>query len=119
MILDSSSNVAKDNYVKVLQFLQNLVGQVSVSANEVRMGVIVYSKSSKIEIKPNQYSNVADLKKAIGKLPYIGGSTNTPTAIFRAINLLTLEHNGGHADHVPNVGIIFTGMLSTTCMTMS
>ena len=110
-MLDSSSNVAKDNYVKVLQFLKNLVGQVSVSANKVRMGVIVYYRIAKIKIKLNKYSNVADLKKAIGKLPYNGGPTNTPSAILRGINLLTLKQNGGRADPVPNVGIIFSGML--------
>ena len=111
LILDSSSNVAKADYKKLLQYLQNLVGQVSVSVNKVRMGVIVYSKSSKNIIKLNKYTNVADLKNAIGKLPYNGGSTNTPSAIFRGINLLSLKQNGGCADPVPNVGIIFTGML--------
>ena len=111
LILDASGSVGKKDYGKAKKFLQNLVGQISVSANEVRVGVIVYSNRAGTFIKLNKYFKVADLKRAIARLPYLGRATNTPAAIYHAIRLLTWKNYGGRSNNVPNVGILFTGML--------
>jgi len=108
--LDASGSISRNNFNEALNFLQKLVSVITVSPNEARVGVIVYSTRLRVRIKLNQYTTVAALKNAIAKLLHTPrGYTNTPLAIDYIRWLLNNKLLGGRPNPVPNVGIIFTG----------
>jgi len=71
--LDFSKNVGEKNFIAVTEFLENVVRVITVSPNKARVGVIVFSTFSRIRIKLNQYTKVANLTWAILMLHYTKG----------------------------------------------
>ena len=107
-MLDSSFSVHPFNFEKEKKFLINLIDKMSIVEDQINVGVIVYSTVSSIAISLKQYTTKASLRRAIGRLRYQPGVTNTPAALMDAVQLLRIR---GRPD-VPKIGILLTGMIS-------
>ncbi|XP_014768754.1 uncharacterized protein LOC106868136 isoform X2 [Octopus bimaculoides] len=80
-ILDSSSSIWPKDYERLLKFLQEFVDTFEVGMNKMRMGVVTYSKKAHLEFPIGRYVTKEKLQKAIGKIRYRSGWTNTAAAL--------------------------------------
>ena len=60
----------------------------------------------------NKYDNKKDLKAAIERIPYMGGHTNTASAL-RMMHKELFTFNNGDRDNIQNVAIVLTDGRST------
>ncbi|XP_029634555.2 collagen alpha-1(XXVIII) chain-like isoform X1 [Octopus sinensis] len=80
-VLDSSSSIWPKDYERLLKFIQEFVDSFEVGMNKMRMGVITYSKKAHLEFPIGQYVTKEKLQKAISKIRYRSGWTNTAAAL--------------------------------------
>lgn len=71
-IVDSSSEVSRENYNKEKGFIKSLAKTLNLSSGKTRASVIVYSGVASLEIRFNAYSNSTTFNKAVDDLPYLG-----------------------------------------------
>lgn len=91
----------------ILQFVADFVGRLDIGENQVRVGVVKYSKQAINEIFLNRYYDKSSLQTAILNLKYIGGTTNTA----EGIELMRTEQftlGNGDRPNVPNVAVVIT-----------
>ena len=89
LVIDSSSSIrntnpsngAYDNYNLQLQFLANLISKFAIGRSKTLVGVVLFSERAILQIRLDQYDNLQDLRDAIVRLPYLGGSANEIEAL--------------------------------------
>ena len=71
-IVDSSSEVSRENYNKEKAFIKSLAKTLNLSPGKTRASVVVYSGVASLEIRLNAYYNSTIFDKAVDDLPYLG-----------------------------------------------
>ena len=108
--MDASTSVGQDNFQKMLQFVKDFLGNADIDSGNVQAGVLTYSTSFKIEFQIGQHTTTAELQKAIDKIPYTYGSTNTADALLTmATKMFTTSADRPDA---PNIAIVVTDGIS-------
>ena len=108
--MDASTSVGQDNFEKMLQFVKDFLGNADIDSGNVQAGVLTYSTSFKIEFQIGQHTTTAELQKAIDKIPYTYGSTNTADALLTmATKMFTTSADRPDA---PNIAIVVTDGIS-------
>lgn len=90
-VVDGSASVqyyGKDNFQLIKDSMKHFIDSFSVSSNETRVGVIVYSTKSTVVFKLDQYSSYKDVEEAIDNITYPGGETFTGQALREAATVL-------------------------------
>ena len=72
-LVDSSLNVGKDNFKKVIEFVYNLVDLFYTERDKLRIGMAHYATDVTNDFYLNTYSNRDDVISAIGRVEYKGG----------------------------------------------
>ena len=94
----------------MLQFVKDFLGNADIDSGNVQAGVLTYSTSFKIEFQIGQHTTSAELQKAIDKIPYTYGSTNTADALLTmATKMFTTSADRPDA---PNIAIVVTDGIS-------
>ncbi|GFO50350.1 collagen alpha-1(xii) chain-like [Plakobranchus ocellatus] len=109
-VIDSSNSVGVDNFRKTKAFLTTVVDSFTIGAAMARFGVIVFSDDANLVIRLDEFANNTALKSAIQNIPYMGGGTNTASAL-KLLGTTAFSHsprNGG----IPKVGVVLTDGLS-------
>jgi len=83
-LVDSSTKSSSNAWTQMLSFVSEVVRRYNINPNCVRATVIRYSSSADVQIQLNQYSDANNLAQAIGRIPFLGGSSN----LAAALNLL-------------------------------
>jgi len=110
IILDASTSVGPDNFQKMLQFVKDFLANADIDSGNVQAGVLTYSTSFKIEFQIGQHTTSAELQKAIDRIQYTYGSTNTADAILTmATKMFTTSADRPDA---PNIGVVVTDGIS-------
>jgi len=110
IILDASTSVGPDNFQKMLQFVKDFLANADIDSGNVQAGVLTYSTSFKIEFQIGQYKTSTELQKAIDRIQYTYGSTNTADAILTmATKMFTTSADRPDA---PNIGVVVTDGIS-------
>ena len=86
-MLDSSTSMGKSNFQKMLGALMSFVMSSDIESGKIRIGVVVYSTEVKVQFYLRDYSTESEMLKAIDKVKYMAGSTNTSGAI----NVMAVE----------------------------
>ena len=93
-LLDSSGSVGRANFLKLQQFVLEVLDEMHIAPNHTRVGLGIYSTNAKISFYLDQVTNYDEAKDAILSTPYIYGDTNTADALkmmrerlFRSVNL--------------------------------
>ncbi|KAL3854733.1 hypothetical protein ACJMK2_013983 [Sinanodonta woodiana] len=110
-ILDASTSVTAENFVKMLDFCKQLIEDAEIDNGNVQVGVVVYSSDVRVEFYLNVYNTRAKVIDAIGRIKYTYGSTNTAGGLKTMREQLFSFRNGDRPD-VPNVAVILTDGVS-------
>lgn len=111
IILDSSTSVGEDNYVKILQFTKDLLKSSDIDNGNVRIGIVSYSTEVTVHFHLKDFKTKAEVYNAIDNIKYIFGSTNTAAALRTMRTDMFTARNGDRPD-VKNIAIIVTDGVS-------
>lgn len=71
-IVDSSSEVSRENYNKEKGFIKSLAKTLNLAPGKTRGSVVIYGGVASLEIRFNAYSNSTAFDEAVDDLPYLG-----------------------------------------------
>ncbi len=89
-------------------FVQDVVDGFVIGSERTRVGVIQYSSSVNIEFHLNQYADKSSLQQAIANIIYLGGNTDTESALGVMANESFREENGARKIGIPRVAVVLT-----------
>ena len=105
LVLDSSGSIGPTNFVRLKNFVINMLSIFTIGPDETRVGVIRYSSSASIVIPLGSSGSYSELSSHINSILYAGGYTYTNEALA----LLTSAFATTRIDQgVPRVAIVFT-----------
>ncbi|KAK0138785.1 Collagen alpha-3(VI) chain [Merluccius polli] len=110
-LVDSSLNVGKDNFKKVIEFIYNLVDLFYTERDKLRIGMAHYATDVTNDFYLNAYANRDDVISAIAKVEYKGERRiNTGTAIrYVQDNHFTTARGSRKDECIPQVLLVLTG----------
>lgn len=106
IILDGSGSVNSTNFQKELQFVVDVVAQLPVSQDLVRVGVVVFSTSVTATYDLNYFLGNAELAATVPTIPYPAQYTWTGLALEEAKEMLTNISRGARGVEIPKVIIM-------------
>ncbi|KAH0627279.1 hypothetical protein JD844_002802 [Phrynosoma platyrhinos] len=80
-LVDSSSSIGPENFVKIKNFMSELVNKSDIGLDRVHFGAIQFSSRNKEEFRLNQYTTKSDIISAIGRMSLMGQNTLTGGAL--------------------------------------
>eukprot|EP00106_Octopus_bimaculoides_P002468 XP_014769910.1 PREDICTED: collagen alpha-1(XIV) chain-like [Octopus bimaculoides] len=107
LVLDDSGSVGSKNVAKVKSFAQNIVKSLNIGRNKIRVGAITFSWKVKSQFPLKRHYNKKNLLKAINKIGYRKGGTNTHLAL-NYLRKNSFTRRAGDRKRVPNIAIIIT-----------
>uniref|UniRef100_A0A2C9JUC6 VWFA domain-containing protein n=1 Tax=Biomphalaria glabrata TaxID=6526 RepID=A0A2C9JUC6_BIOGL len=112
-VVDSSGSIGSINFKKQLSFIANLAASFFVGANDVRVGLVVFSTNSQIWFDLKEYTDLFSIQKAILETPYEGEVTYTDKALKLISSSYLFESFSGGRDNAPDIVVILTDGQST------
>ncbi|GCC24847.1 collagen alpha-6(VI) chain-like [Chiloscyllium punctatum] len=88
-LVDGSDSIFPEKLMDMKRFLVDVVNVFSIGADKVRVGVVQYADSPRIEFGITQYTRQSDLERAIKQIFQMGGSTATGQALTYMKNLFS------------------------------
>ncbi|XP_048464938.1 collagen alpha-3(VI) chain [Rhincodon typus] len=88
-LVDGSDSISPEELMDMKRFLVDVVNVFSIGADQVRVGVVQYADSPRIEIGITQHTSQTDLEKAIKQISQMGGGMATGRALTYMRNLLS------------------------------
>ena len=110
-LVDSSLNVGKDNFKKVIEFIYNLVDLFYTDRDNLRIGMAHYATDVTNDFYLNTYPNRDDVINAIGSVEYNGGRRINTGAAIRHMqdNHFTTARGSRKDEGIPQVLLVLTG----------
>ena len=108
-VLDSSGSIeysGSGNWNMTLDFLVNIVNRLRIGIIYNHVGVVSYSRNSKVNFPLNWFYTKQNLVDAIRRIPYIGLNTNTAAAIEDMRTQVFTQR--GDRPYLKNFGILVT-----------
>lgn len=103
-IVDSSESVRKDGFVKIQDFIANVVKQFTIGPTTTRIGLVLYSEEPELKVTIDRDLTREQIIDEIMALRYIGEGTYTG----KAISLATQEAFANAREGVRKVAIVIT-----------
>ncbi|KAK6490585.1 collagen alpha-6(VI) chain-like [Huso huso] len=112
-LVDESGSIGNQNFQQIRNFIRRTVDSLDVDPKKVRVGVVLYSDTPKVEFYLNTFSQKADILQYIKSLPYRGGGTNTGVAIsFLKNNVFTKSAGSRMTQGVQQIAVVITDGVS-------
>ncbi|KAK1172363.1 collagen alpha-6(VI) chain-like [Acipenser oxyrinchus oxyrinchus] len=112
-LVDESGSIGNQNFQQIRNFIRRTVDSLDVDPKKVRVGVVLYSDTPKVEFYLNTFSQKADILQYIKTLPYRGGGTNTGAAInFLKNNVFTKGTGSRMTQGVQQIAVVITDGVS-------
>ncbi|KAK7502428.1 hypothetical protein BaRGS_00006381, partial [Batillaria attramentaria] len=111
IVIDSSTSVTETNFVKILSFIKDFLSSTDIDSGNVRVAISRYSSDVEVQFNLNEYRTKAQVLRAVDRIKYIYGSTNTADALKVMRNEMFTPVNGDRPD-VPNVAVVITDGVS-------
>ena len=108
-VLDSSGSIeysGSGNWNRTLDFVVNIVNRLRIGIIYNHVGVVSYSRNSKVHFRLDWYHTEQNLVDAIRKIPYIGLNTNTAAGIEDMRTQVFTQR--GDRPYLKNFGILVT-----------
>jgi len=110
--VDSSGSIKKENWPRVLEFINSIIDQVGVGAQATHVGFLTYGNRAHIIFQLNNYTDPNQMKAAVLAAPFLDENTNTSGAIATATNIMFTAGNGDRP-LAPNIMVVITDGIST------
>ena len=111
-LIDESGSVGFKNFLKIKQFVIDVVASLKIGKSNVRVGVVTFSSYTFIKFHLNRYFDKQRMINAINNIGYFGGNTNTHKALKILRYIAFTKRNGDRID-VPNIAIVVTDGISS------
>lgn len=113
-VVDSSTSISQENFLRVKSFLYTLVSSLDVGSERIRIGLAQYSDDTFQEFLLNEYTSKAEILEQIQNLPYRTGASNTGKALdFIGKNYFTASAGSRAEKNIPQVTVLITDGEST------
>ncbi|XP_038652305.1 LOW QUALITY PROTEIN: collagen alpha-6(VI) chain-like [Scyliorhinus canicula] len=80
-LVDGSGSIKPESFQDLKRFLVHIMNIFNIGADQVRVAVVQYADSARMEFKSTQYTHKTELERAIKRIVQIGGGTNTGRAL--------------------------------------
>ena len=116
ILLDSSGSIGEESYERAKKFVVDLISGFTISAKNVRIGLVVYSETPQLEFGLDYAFDQTVVLNKIRNIPYLNSSTATGDAILLMVNTGFTEARGARSPNlaIPRVGIVLTDGRSNT-----
>ena len=116
-VLDSSGSIGPDNWALMLNFVSSVIDRLSVASDKIHVGLVNFGTSASVELHLGNYTRKSDLLDVVANLDYMGGITNTASALNVMREEVFREESGDRSD-VPDVAIVVTHNASSEAYTV-
>lgn len=106
-LLDDSGSVTSKNFIKVKNFVIDIVRSLQIGKEQVRVGVLSFNSNVYIRFYLNTYFDQRRMINAISNIRYTGGGTNTHLALRKLRRTAFTDKHGDRKD-VHNIAIVIT-----------
>lgn len=111
-LVDASGSVGSTNFMKQLDYIISVTGNLNVAPDGVRVGLVTFSDDAHLQFNLDAHMDKNILMMALGFVPYQSGSTYTDEGLKYVRENSFLTQNGGR-DDAQNVVIVMTDGQST------
>ena len=119
-VIDSSGSIrdqnphdgSYDNWELLVEFVIEIVNILNIRWDQVRIGAVKFSSNAESVFHLNQYSHKDSLTRALRRMRYMGGHTNTSGGI-RVMNDVEFTYSNGDRSNIKNIAIVITDGVST------
>ncbi|XP_047457590.1 collagen alpha-3(VI) chain-like [Mugil cephalus] len=110
-LVDGSNYIGSSNFPQVRDFMINVVNQLDVRPDRVRIGLLQYAERPKVEFYLNTFDNRQDVVNRISELRLIGGSVlNTGAAMnYSKVHMFRYPVGSRRTQGVQQVLVLITG----------
>ncbi|XP_072336641.1 uncharacterized protein [Scyliorhinus torazame] len=110
-LIDGSDNVGNTNLLLVHDFIRNIIENLNIGSDQVRVGLAQFSHNAKTEFYLNTYASKAEILSRVKGLKLKGGTVlNTGAALdFVFQNHFTSQAGSRKDQGVPQFLVLFTG----------
>ncbi|XP_013388832.1 collagen alpha-1(XIV) chain-like, partial [Lingula anatina] len=113
-VLDESGSIKKENWEKVLAFVQDVVQTFDIGPDNTYFGVVTFGNGAQKQFDLQSFPTRDGLVEAIGNISYGGGGTDTAKAIdVLRLTMFNPKNEKGGRPGIPHIGIVLTDGLST------
>ena len=81
IVLDASGSIRNERFPAVLELVVNVIDQFEVSPTKTRFAALKYSDDAVWLFDLDTYTSKQDVKTSIRRTTFIGGKTNTASAL--------------------------------------
>ncbi|XP_062579729.1 collagen alpha-6(VI) chain-like isoform X3 [Saccostrea cucullata] len=85
-LLDSSSSISRNDFKKQLSFIKSVVNVFDINPQKTAVGVSTFSDDFRSVIHLNEFTSKESIFKAVDKVPYLRGGTDTGNALKNIID---------------------------------
>ncbi|KAK3096918.1 hypothetical protein FSP39_004752 [Pinctada imbricata] len=119
-LLDSSSSVWHDDFVKQTAFIQSVIETFEIGDNHIQVGVLTFTHDLHLNFHLNQYNGKDEMTKAVLAIQQIGppAGTDTGKAIQFARSEMFKPENGGRLGVTKIIIVITDGYSLDANMTI-
>ncbi|KAJ8299055.1 hypothetical protein KUTeg_023115, partial [Tegillarca granosa] len=110
-LIDCSTSIGENNFKILINVLSDFLNNADIDSGTVRVGVSTYSTFANVEFQLKDYTTLPEVQKAIHKIQYRYGSTNTADALSIMHEEMFTFENGDRGD-VQNIAILITDGVS-------
>ena len=108
-VVDSSGSIGSRDFQREKEFVKALASEFRISPSDTQTGLICYSDYATVLAKFGDYTRISDFKKAVDRLPRMGGRTRIDLALKVAATELFTERKGGRRGNAKILFILTDG----------
>lgn len=98
-LIDGSESIAPKDFEKMKDFIERMVNQSNIGADEIRIGLLQFSSAPQEEFRLNQYSSKEDMCRAIVNVQQMNDGTRTGRALNFTLPFFDSSRGGRHRVH--------------------
>ncbi|XP_041363645.1 uncharacterized protein LOC121379208 [Gigantopelta aegis] len=116
--LDSSSSIWEDDFKQQLNFVANVANSFILGQNNIQVGVVTFGSDVRLDFHLNAHTSPTDLMAALKNISYLGGGTNTGSAIRYIRKEMFREKHGGRPWAAKILVLVTDGLSQNTTSTL-
>ncbi|XP_041101018.1 collagen alpha-6(VI) chain-like isoform X2 [Polyodon spathula] len=106
-LIDGSGSIYPQDFLDMKKFINDMIRMFRIGSDSVRIGVVQYSVSPRVEFMVTQYTTRKGLEMAVKNIQQLGGGTNTGYALT-SMNKLFRTAASSRQTKVPKILITIT-----------